>query len=86
MSIKRPALPMTGGCPCGAIRYEMASFPLLLYTCNCTDFVPVAHIFMRSAQRWVVPAANAECHNTGPDDFRPLAERWRAMWPEFFPK
>lgn len=28
---------MTGGCPCGAIRYQIASFPLLLYTCNCTD-------------------------------------------------
>ena len=28
---------MTGGCSCGAIRYEIASFPLLLYTCNCTD-------------------------------------------------
>ena len=37
MSLTRPALPMTGGCPCGAIRYEIASFPLLLYTCNCTD-------------------------------------------------
>ena len=28
---------MTGGCQCGAIRYAIASFPLLLYTCNCTD-------------------------------------------------
>jgi hypothetical protein len=28
---------MTGGCACGAIRYEIASFPLLVYTCNCTD-------------------------------------------------
>jgi len=28
---------MTGGCQCGAIRYEIMSFPLLLYTCNCTD-------------------------------------------------
>jgi hypothetical protein len=28
---------MTGGCPCGAVRYEIGSFPLLLYTCNCTD-------------------------------------------------
>jgi hypothetical protein len=37
MSVTRPALPMTGGCPCGAIRYEIASFPLLLYTCNCTN-------------------------------------------------
>lgn len=37
MSMKLPSLPMTGGCPCGAVRYEVASFPLLLYTCNCTD-------------------------------------------------
>jgi hypothetical protein len=29
-----PTLPLTGGCSCGAIRYEIASFPLLLYTCN----------------------------------------------------
>src|SRR5271170_5358260 len=132
--MRRPALPMTGGCPCGAIRYEIASFPLLLYSCNCTncqrasgsafalnmpvlsrDFrilqgdprgwrrlspkgvevtsrfcgdcggrlygerngraeivnlragtlddtswlVPAAHMFMRSAQSWVLPAANA---------------------------
>jgi Glutathione-dependent formaldehyde-activating enzyme len=28
---------MTGGCQCGAIRYEIASFLLLLYSCNCTD-------------------------------------------------
>lgn len=33
----RPALPLTGGCLCGAIRYEIAGFPLLLYTCSCTD-------------------------------------------------
>src|SRR3954464_4552110 len=37
MSSKRPTLPLTGGCSCGAVRYEIASFPLLLYTCNCTD-------------------------------------------------
>ena len=37
MSSNRPTLPMTGGCSCGAIRYEIASFPLLLYTCNCTN-------------------------------------------------
>jgi hypothetical protein len=28
---------LTGGCSCGAIRYEITSFPLLLYSCNCTD-------------------------------------------------
>jgi hypothetical protein len=37
MSVTRPVLPMTGGCPCGAIRYQIASFPLLVYTCNCTN-------------------------------------------------
>jgi hypothetical protein len=148
MNPKSPALPLTGGCSCGAIRYEIASFPLLLYTCNCTncqtasgsafalnmpvptrDFhilqgepkgwhhasptgiaviswfcgdcgarlygdragraeivnvragtlddtswlVPVAHMFLKSAQPWVQPAADAECHEMGPSDFRPLA-------------
>src|SRR3954447_19523663 len=37
MTARRPALPMTGGCSCRAVRYEIRSFPLLLYTCNCTD-------------------------------------------------
>jgi hypothetical protein len=40
-------------------------------------------MYTRSAQPWVAPAVNAECYEIGPDDFRPLAERWRAMWPEF---
>lgn len=159
MNATRPTLPMTGGCSCGAIRYEIASFPLLLYTCNCTEcqtasgsafalnmpvatgdfhilkgepkgwrraspsgadvtswfcgdcggriygerkgrpetiniragtlddtkwLVPVAHMFMRSAQPWIQAAPNAECHEIGPDDFRPLAKKWRAMWPDFF--
>lgn len=160
MRFGRPTLPMTGGCSCGAVRYEIASFPLLLYTCNCTDcqtasgsafalnmpvltkdfhirrgvpkpwhhtsptgvaviswfcgdcggrpygdragraeivnlragtlddtswLVPVAHMFLKSAQAWVRPAADAECHEIGPADFEPLASAWRARWPEFFP-
>jgi hypothetical protein len=32
-----PAFPLTGGCSCGAIRYRITSFPLLLYSCNCTN-------------------------------------------------
>jgi hypothetical protein len=159
MSATKPSLPMTGGCSCGAIRYEISSFPLLLYTCNCTDcqaasgsafalnmpvaakgfritkgvpkpwhhtspmgvaviswfcgdcggriygdragreeivnlragtlddtrwLNPVAHMYLRSAQGWVKPADGAECHEIGPTDFRPLAEKWRALWPEFF--
>lgn len=30
-------IPMTGGCPCGAIRYEIRSEPSLTYVCHCTD-------------------------------------------------
>jgi hypothetical protein len=160
MIASRPSLPLTGGCSCGAIRYEINSFPLLLYACNCTDcqtasgsafalnmpvatkgfrivkgepkgwhhkspsgadvtswfcgdcgarifgerkgrpdsmslragtlddtkwLVPAAHMFMRSAQGWVRPTADAECHEIAPDDFGQAAAKWRAMWPEFFP-
>lgn len=34
---KRPVLPLTGGCACGAIRYEISALPLSLYACHCTD-------------------------------------------------
>jgi hypothetical protein len=160
MTVNRPSLPLTGGCSCGLIRYEITTFPLLLYTCNCTDWqrisgsafalnmpveseglrivkgepkgwphvspsgadvtswfcgdcggriygersgrpdsvnvragtlddtkwlAPAAHMFLKSAQPWVQPAAGAKCFEIGPDDFRPLAKKWRAMWPEFFP-
>src|SRR5262249_29103939 len=37
VSVNRPSLPMSGGCSCGMVRYQITSFPLLLYTCNCTD-------------------------------------------------
>jgi hypothetical protein len=161
MSVTQPVLPLTGGCPCGAIRYKIASFPLLLYTCNCTncqrisgsafalnmpvlarDFhleqgepkgwhhtsptgvaviswfcaecggrlygdragraeiinlragtlddttwlVPVMHMFIKSAQPWVLPADDAECHAMAPADFQSAAAAWRTMWPEFFPQ
>jgi hypothetical protein len=44
---------------------------------------PAAHMFTRSAQPWVRPAAGAECHETESADFRAAAEIWRGMWPEF---
>ena len=30
-------LPPTGGCQCGAVRYEITEAPQLAYTCHCTD-------------------------------------------------
>lgn len=34
---KRPTLPLGGGCPCEAVRYELSEMPLLAYACHCTD-------------------------------------------------
>jgi len=33
-------LPLTGGCRCGGLRYEIARVPSMLYTCPCTDCQP----------------------------------------------
>ena len=33
----RPSLPLTGGCSCGDVRYEIVTFPLMIYTCSCTN-------------------------------------------------
>jgi len=30
-------LPQTGGCQCGALRYEITQAPQMVYTCHCTD-------------------------------------------------
>ena len=30
-------LPLTGGCQCGALRYEVRAEPLSLYVCHCTE-------------------------------------------------
>jgi hypothetical protein len=155
MTSQRLTFPLTGGCSCGAIRYEVAGLPLALYTCNCTEcqtasgsafalnmpvatkdlrftkgqpkgwhktsrsganviawfcgecgarlygeregcpdsmtlragtlddtswLVPVAHIYMRSAQPWVQPAPGAVCFETqrSPAEFREALAKWRA--------
>ena len=30
-------LPQTGGCQCGALRYEVTQAPQMVYACHCTD-------------------------------------------------
>ena len=37
MEMKRPALPLTGGCPCEAVRFEVSAMQLLVYACHCTE-------------------------------------------------
>ncbi|WP_411820792.1 GFA family protein [Hyphococcus formosus] len=31
------SLPIEGGCQCGALRYEIAAPPLMIYACHCTN-------------------------------------------------
>lgn len=30
-------LPLTGGCLCGSVRYQITQAPVRVYTCHCTD-------------------------------------------------
>ncbi len=32
-----PAVPLEGGCQCGAVRYRVTGRPLTFYVCHCTD-------------------------------------------------
>ena len=41
-------LPQTGGCQCGAIRYEITQAPQMVYTCHCNDCQRITS----SAFRW----------------------------------
>jgi hypothetical protein len=34
--LKLPPLPLTGGCTCEAVRFEITALPLLVYACHCT--------------------------------------------------
>lgn len=31
------ALPLEGGCQCGALRYRLSAAPLMIYCCHCTN-------------------------------------------------
>jgi hypothetical protein len=31
------ALPLVGGCQCGALRYEITAPPMMVYNCHCTN-------------------------------------------------
>jgi hypothetical protein len=35
--MQNPQMPLTGGCQCGAIRYQLSELPKLIYACHCTN-------------------------------------------------
>ena len=35
--LKMPALPLTGSCQCGAVRYTISEAPVGFYICHCTE-------------------------------------------------
>ena len=36
-SMIRMEIPFTGGCACGAIRYECSAEPIMMFKCHCRD-------------------------------------------------
>ena len=73
-------LPITGGCACGAIRYEASAEPMMMFNCHCRDCQhatggPAAHavIFPADAFRFVrgtpryhdSAAASGDAHRRG---------------------
>ncbi|MBO6724511.1 MAG: GFA family protein [Rhizobiaceae bacterium] len=35
--VKLPALPLEGGCQCGAVRYRITGRPIVFYLCHCKE-------------------------------------------------
>ena len=40
--IRKVALPIEGGCQCGALRYRIVSAPLMIYACHCANCQRIA--------------------------------------------
>ena len=51
-------LPQTGGCQCGALRYEITQAPLMVYACHCTDCQRITS----SAFSMAVVLPDGACH------------------------
>jgi len=39
---RRVSLPIEGGCQCGALRYQIAAAPLMIYACHCANCQRIA--------------------------------------------
>ncbi len=65
-------LPLKGGCQCGALRYEIAQAPLMVYCCHCTNCQKIStSAFCISAavyEAGVSYVAGAPCRTTWTSD------------------
>jgi hypothetical protein len=68
-------LPQSGGCLCGAVRYEVAEPPLVAYTCHCTACQRITGSAFSSAI--VVPAEACRFAGAEPRPLRRTADSGR---------
>jgi hypothetical protein len=58
MKMQRPVLPLAGGCPAEASRFEVTAISLLNYVCHCTQ----CQRWSGSAFSMSMPGAAAQNH------------------------
>src|SRR5437870_13460685 len=75
---KKMSAPFTGGCVCGAIRYEVTSRPITMFNCHCRDcqrttgsaFTPVVYVpaqafkITKGSPRYYFTPSEMVGHNT----------------------
>ena len=66
-------LPQTGGCLCGALRYEITAPPLVAYTCHCTACQRLTGSAFSSAVVVAAEACRFAGARRGPSSARPTA-------------
>ncbi|MCA8907428.1 MAG: GFA family protein [Rhodospirillaceae bacterium] len=62
--VRRPSLPMSGGCVCGRHRYTITVLPLTVYACHCAD----CQTQSGSAFGMSMPVARSGFRVTGAED------------------
>ena len=70
--------PQTGGCQCGAIRYEVKEAPHLVYTCHCTECQRLTGSAFSMAL--VVAGAAFQLAGTQPRPLQRKADSGPARW------